>query len=142
MKSKLTINPITAELQKISTLPELEFDPRSPAAEDAWVLKRQLTQTARAGSPIMCGFLYTYAEDVTVYRRDLSFRTRDGRTLRVQMEEDEPYIEAAPIETEDGEEITTEGAKRGTPIMCGMLYTYPSDQEGQTFTTEDGIDAN
>jgi hypothetical protein len=63
------------------TIPQLNSDPASPAAEDAWVRK---TAGTGGGEPIgmLLGLTYP-GSGPTVY--EFSYRTKEGTTVRVEL---------------------------------------------------------
>lgn len=113
MRKKFVFNPITEDLDLIGNLPQLEYDPTNPAPEDAWVLKRAVTDLAPLGSPIGFGLLFSYSSNTIVYEHQLSFRTKLGTTMRVAMTEDEPFLNphGVSITTESGVSLTTESGE-------------------------------
>ena len=87
MIKKLTFNPLIGNFDYVSAIPQLDTDPASPNAEDAWVRK---TQSAGVGggviiAPLGLGFIaLTPASGVSI-SYDLSYRTQEGTTKRVAL---------------------------------------------------------
>lgn len=81
------------------SIQQRNYDPTSPRKQYPWILKRALTDTAPAGSPIGMLMMMTYAADSTVYQYQFSYRSKESTTLRVTLTEDDPYLEPAPVVT-------------------------------------------
>ena len=91
----------------IFRLDQLDFDPRNPKPEDAWILKKRTstgTSGASVGGLLLC---ITEAQDSATFSYYFSFQTIGGSTFRTLLEEDDPYLPSA-ILTETGDELITE----------------------------------
>lgn len=85
MISKLEFNPVTAKLDLVKSIPQLDSDPSSPNSEDLWVLKSVTGGGAGVGEAY--GLLLTLTQPgagaATSY--ELSFRTLEGTTVRTAL---------------------------------------------------------
>lgn len=87
MIKKLTFNPLTSNFDYVSAIPQVDTDPASPNAEDAWVLK---TQSAGVGggviiAPLGLGFLALTPGAGSSSSYKFSYRTKEGSTKRVTL---------------------------------------------------------
>ena len=89
MIKKLIFNPLTSNFDYITNIPELDADPSSPSAEDAWVL-RQGSGGGVGGGAIRgwiglgsTPILSTGSSSAFTYK--FSYRTQAGTTVRVDL---------------------------------------------------------
>lgn len=90
MAKKLIFNILSSEFDYIDdgingnstiTIPQLNADPASPNAEDAWVLRSPIYS---AGTPL--GLLLAITNTSIVgYTYQHSYRTKEGTTVRVSL---------------------------------------------------------
>ena len=89
MITGLKFNPITGQLDQVSKIPQLDADPASPKAEDAWVLKSGGGGGAGGGviiAPLGLGFVaLTPGSGGGASTYQFSFRTQEGTTIRVAL---------------------------------------------------------
>lgn len=77
-------DPILNKLRKKDAIPQLDADPASPKAEDAWVLKTS-TGGGAEGEPIGLLLALTYSGSADASTYTLSYRTKESTTVRVAL---------------------------------------------------------
>jgi len=88
MIKKLIYNPITSNFDFISNIPQLDADPASPNAEDAWVLR---SGGAVSGGGVIKGWIGLGSTPIlspgsggaSTYA--LKYRTQEGTTVGVAL---------------------------------------------------------
>ncbi|MEK7106551.1 MAG: hypothetical protein AAB895_04335 [Patescibacteria group bacterium] len=67
------------------SIPEVDTDPVSPAAEDAWVLRTGGGTDGTVGEPRGMLLALTYSGDITAGTYQFSYRTAASTTVRVTL---------------------------------------------------------
>lgn len=87
MIKQLTFNPITAKLDEVSVIPELNADPAFSSAGDAWVLRSGSGGTG-GGKLIFVaglGMMMTKANSGGAFNYKFSYKTTEGTTVRTSL---------------------------------------------------------
>ena len=89
MIKKLTFNVFTSNFDYVSAIPQLDTDPASPNAEDAWVLK---TGGGVSGGGVIQGWIglgstpiLTVGAGAGAATYEFKYRTQEGTTKKVAL---------------------------------------------------------
>lgn len=86
MIKKLTFNPFTGNFDFVNTIPQLNTDPASPNAEDAWVKRTGSGSSIPDGTPIGLLLALTYTGNSgSSFTYAFAYRTKEGTTVRVAL---------------------------------------------------------
>lgn len=80
----MKFNPITGRFDLVKEIPQVNSDPASPTAQDAWVLRSGSGGAIADGTPIGLLLSLTYKDNAGVaYSYEFKYRTKEGTTKKV-----------------------------------------------------------
>lgn len=88
MIPKTKLNIYTGKLDLVEHIPQLDADPASPNAEDAWILKEGVGGGSGGGTiiaPLGLGFIALTTGGGGSLTYKLSYRTKEDTTVRVSL---------------------------------------------------------